>query len=63
MNEMLKVSEVYGLVVIDRKEATLGLLEGKNIKVFHNLLPIEFSIDIRIDRKSTIGLCNHRYLP
>lgn len=37
LQEMLEVSEVYGLVVIDRKEATLGLLEGKHIKVFQHM--------------------------
>ena len=37
LKEMLEVSEVYGLVVIDRREATLGLLEGKNIKVLQHL--------------------------
>lgn len=35
--EMLEVSEVYGLVVIERKEATIGLLEGKQIKVLQKL--------------------------
>ena len=37
LREMLEVSEVYGLVVIDRKEATLGILEGKNIRVLQHL--------------------------
>ncbi len=31
LKEMLKVSGVYGLLVVDRREATIGLLEGKNI--------------------------------
>ena len=35
--EMLEVSEVYGLVVIDRNEATLGLLEGKRIKMLQHM--------------------------
>lgn len=33
LEDMLEVKEVYGLVVIDRKEATIGLLVGKKIKV------------------------------
>ncbi len=37
LREMLEVKEVYGLVVMDRKEATLGLLEGKQIKVLRKL--------------------------
>jgi len=37
LKEMLEVSEVYGLVVVDRKEATLGVLEGKNINVLQHL--------------------------
>jgi peptide chain release factor subunit 1 len=37
LKEMLEVSEVYGLVVMDRKEATIGLLEGKNINVLRKL--------------------------
>ena len=31
------MQEVYGLLVIDRKEATIGLLEGKQIKVLRHL--------------------------
>ncbi len=31
LREMLEVSEVFGLLVLDRKEATIGLLEGKRI--------------------------------
>ena len=34
---MLEAKEVYGLIVIDRKEATLGLLEGKQIRVLRKL--------------------------
>jgi len=37
LKEMLEVDEIYGLVVIERKEATLGLLEGKNIKVVKHM--------------------------
>ncbi|MBU0957945.1 MAG: hypothetical protein KKF56_04010, partial [Nanoarchaeota archaeon] len=37
LRELLEVEEVYGLVVMDRKEATFGLLEGKQIKVLRKL--------------------------
>lgn len=37
LKEMMEVKEVYGLLVIDRKEATIGLLEGNNIKVLRKL--------------------------
>ena len=37
LEEMLTEDEVYGLIVIDRSEATLGVLEGKNIKVIKNV--------------------------
>jgi len=37
LKEMLEAEEVYGLVVIDRKEATIGLLEGKQIKVMRKM--------------------------
>ena len=37
LKEMLEATEVYGLVVIDRKEATLGVLEGKNIKMLQHM--------------------------
>jgi len=37
LKEMLEVTEVYGLVVMDRREATLGLLEGKQIKVLRKM--------------------------
>jgi len=33
LEEMLEVKEIYGLIVIDRKEAALGLLIGKKIKM------------------------------
>lgn len=36
LEEMLEEKEVYGLIVIERNEATLGLLIGKKIKVLHN---------------------------
>jgi len=34
---MLKVSEVFGLLVMDRKEATIGLLEGKRIETLQKM--------------------------
>ena len=34
---MLKVSEVFGLLVMDRKEATIGLLEGKRIDTLQKM--------------------------
>lgn len=33
LKEMLKEKKVYGLIVIDRREATVGLLRGKRIEV------------------------------
>ena len=42
LEEMLEVKEVYGLVVLDRKEATIGLLVGKKIKTlqkFNSMVP------------------------
>ena len=37
LKEMLEVSEVFGLLVMDRKEATIGLLEGKRIEVIQKM--------------------------
>jgi len=37
LKAMLEVSEVFGLLVMDRKEATIGLLEGKRIEVFQKM--------------------------
>ena len=34
---MLTEDELYGLVVIDRSEATIGLINGKRIEMIHNL--------------------------
>jgi len=36
LDEMLEIKEVYGLIVIERNEATIGLLIGKKIKVLQN---------------------------
>ncbi len=37
LKEILEVTEVYGLLVIDRQQATIGLLEGKQIKAITKL--------------------------
>jgi len=37
LKEILEISEVYALLVIDRQQATMGLLEGKQIKVLTKL--------------------------
>ena len=37
LKEILNVSEVYGLLVMDRREATIGVLEGKKINVIRKL--------------------------
>lgn len=37
LKEMLQTEEVFGLLAIDRQEATIGLLEGKQIKVIRKL--------------------------
>ena len=37
LEKMLEAGEIYGLVVMDRKEATIGLLEGMQIKVLRKL--------------------------
>ena len=36
LEEMLEVKEIYGLIVIDRKEAAFGLLIGKKIKMLQH---------------------------
>ncbi len=36
LEEMLEEKEIYGLIVIDRKEASLGLLIGKKIKLLNH---------------------------
>jgi len=37
LKEMLEVDEVFGLLVMDRKEATIGILEGKRIEVVQKM--------------------------
>ena len=37
LEEMLEIKELYGLVVIERKEATIGLLVGKKIKMLKHI--------------------------
>jgi len=36
LDEMLEEKEVFGLIVIERNEASIGLLVGKKIKMLHN---------------------------
>jgi len=37
LREMLEATEIFGLLVMDRKEATIGLLEGKRIEVLQKM--------------------------
>jgi len=37
LKEMREVQEVYGLLVMDRKEATIGVLEGKQIRMIRKM--------------------------
>ncbi len=37
LKEMLDIEEVYGLLVIDRQQATIGVLEGRKINVIRKL--------------------------
>jgi peptide chain release factor subunit 1 len=37
LREQLEVSEIFGLLVMDRKEATIGMLEGKRIEVIQKM--------------------------
>ncbi len=37
LQEMLDIEEVYGLLVMDRREATIGVLEGKRIELLRRL--------------------------
>ncbi|MFH1585814.1 MAG: peptide chain release factor aRF-1 [archaeon] len=37
LKEMLEVSEIFGLLVMDRKEATIGMLEGKRIMMVQKM--------------------------
>lgn len=37
LKEMLEVKEIFGLLVMDRKEATIGVLEGKRIEVLQKM--------------------------
>ncbi len=48
LEEMLEVKELYGLVVIERKEATIGLLVGKKIKILQKF-------DSRVPGKTNKG--------
>jgi peptide chain release factor subunit 1 len=37
LESILEVSEIYGLLVMDRKEATIGQLTGKRIEIFQKM--------------------------
>ena len=37
LKEQLEIDEIYGLLVMDRKEATIGFLEGKRIEKLTNI--------------------------
>lgn len=37
LKELLNITEIYGLLVMDRQEATIGMLEGKQIKAITHL--------------------------
>ena len=37
LKEMLEAGELYGLLVIDRKDAAIGMIEGKQIKVLRKM--------------------------
>jgi peptide chain release factor subunit 1 len=37
LKEMLEIQDIYGLLVLDRQQATIGVLEGKQIKVITKL--------------------------
>jgi len=37
LKEMLETDEVYGLLIIERNEATIGMLDGKHIKQLQNM--------------------------
>lgn len=37
LKEMLETDEVYGLLIIERKEATIGILEGKSIRILQQM--------------------------
>lgn len=37
LKEQLKVSEIFGLLVMDRKEASIGILEGKRIEILQKM--------------------------
>ncbi len=37
LKEQLEVSEIFGLLVMDRKEATIGVLEGKRIEIIQKM--------------------------
>ncbi len=37
LREMLETEEVYGLLIIERNEASIGILDGKHVKMLQNM--------------------------
>lgn len=37
LKEMVITDEVYGLIIIERKEASIGILEGKSVRLIENM--------------------------
>jgi len=37
LKEMLETDEIYGLLIIERKEATIGILEGQSIRILQHM--------------------------
>lgn len=37
LKEMLETEEIYGLLIIERNEASIGILDGKHIKLLQNM--------------------------
>src|SRR3989338_4674261 len=37
LREMVAITEIYGLLVMDRKEATIGMLEGRRVEVLQKM--------------------------
>jgi peptide chain release factor subunit 1 len=37
LKEMLETEEVYGLLIIERNEASIGILDGKHVKLLQNM--------------------------
>jgi peptide subunit release factor 1 (eRF1) len=37
LKEMIVTDEIYGLIIIERKEASIGILEGKSVRLVENM--------------------------